>query len=232
MLLLMALPGMSSFISTPSQDELFRSVQGEAQIAHARELLVGHDSIRLTSASTRKVSQVNEFVLTYTLRSLKSASSQQAVEAAATIINESRRYGFDPLLLLAVIENESRFSSTIVGTHGEIGLMQIKPDTAAWIAQKANMKWSGPASLYNPSTNIRLGAAYLAMLRTKFGPKKDLYLSAYNMGVKSLNRALSSNSRPMIYSQKTIKHYSRIYLEFTAQGRKPVDTATRSYASI
>ena len=142
---------------------------------------------------------------------------EESSRVTRAIINSSLRHGFDPLLLLAVIENESRFNPTVVGTHGEIGLMQLKPDTAEWISKKAHIRWKGADTLRDPVANIRIGAAYLSMLRSKFGFDKDLYLAAYNMGVKNLNRLLNGKGHPQIYPQKTIEHYSKIYIEFLGQ---------------
>lgn len=211
-LLLVALPGMNNFGFRSIADDATH-VHRAVQIAHERELL-GSDAIRLTASGLRKVNQVNEFVTQYAEKGLKGRWKGQSSKVAQAIIDSGIRHGFDPLLILAVIQNESRFDPVVIGSHGEIGLMQIKPDTAEWIAKKIRMKWNGPDTLRDPVANIKLGTAYLAMLRSKFSFDKDLYLAAYNMGAKNLNRLLSDNERPQIYPQKTLEHYSRIYVEF------------------
>jgi 2-oxoacid:acceptor oxidoreductase gamma subunit (pyruvate/2-ketoisovalerate family) len=67
-----------------------------------------------------------------------------------------------------------------VSSFGEIGLMQLKPVTAKWICNKFNMPWKGAKSLYDPVTNIKIGAVYLAQGKIddainiiKKGLKKD-----------------------------------------------------------
>lgn len=215
LLVLIALPGLNNFGFHPIGDDT-EHVQRAIQLAHERELF-GTDSIRFTASSHRKVEQVNEFVAQYAERSLQGDWKKQSGRVAHAIISSSLRHGFDPLLLLAVIENESRFNPVVVGSHGEIGLMQLKPDTAAWIAKKARIRWKGADTLRDPVANIRIGAAYLSMLRSKFDFNKDLYLAAYNMGVKHLNRLLSGNGHPQVYPKRTIEHYSKIYIEFLGQ---------------
>lgn len=224
-LLLVALPGLNNFGFSAVGDET-EHVQRAIQLAHERELM-GPDAIRLTASGIRRRNDsIQEFVNQYTARALKSHWKGQTNRISRAIIDASVRHGFDPLLLLALIQNESRFDPIIVGSHGEIGLMQIKPDTAEWMAKKSRIRWTGSEMLRDPAANIRIGAAYLSMLRAKFGFDKDLYLAAYNMGSRNLNRLLSSNGYPQIYPQRTIQHYSRIYLEFvSSQKKKPVVAA-------
>jgi soluble lytic murein transglycosylase len=217
-LLLIALPGVSSFSRHGGQDDA-QHVQRAIQLANARELM-GADTIRLSASGLRKVDDVNLFINQYVANSLKPEWKKQAGRVSRAIIDAGLRHGFDPLLLLAVIENESQFDPTVVGTHGEIGLMQIKPDTAEWIAKKVRIRWHGADTLRDPAANIRIGSAYLSMLRTDFGFEKDLYLAAYNMGSKNVRRLLSSNGRPQVYPQKTLQHYSQIYIEFLGEKNK------------
>jgi soluble lytic murein transglycosylase len=224
--LLVALPGISEFGSYPVRDEA-EHVQRAIQLIEERDLLVSpSDSIRLTSAGiTRKTAQIHQFVIEYTERSLRGEWKAHAPKIARAILDSSTRHGFDPLLLLAVIQNESSFNPTVIGMHGEIGLMQLKPDTAEWVAKKSRIRWTGADMLRDPIANVRLGTAYLSMLKAKFGFEKDLYLAAYNMGVRNLNRLLSTNGYPQIYPQRTVQHYSRIYLEFLDGQVKKSETA-------
>lgn len=75
----------------------------------------------------------------------------------ALISEYAQEYGVPVDLAHAVIQVESNFRPTVKGTAGEIGLMQIKPDTAKLMGYK------GPDyGLYDPETNIRYGMKYLA----------------------------------------------------------------------
>lgn len=212
-LLLVVLPELNNF-SFGSVGDDAQHVQRAIQLAHEREL-IGADSIRLTASSIRrKGDQIHEFVHQYMARSLKAEWKGQSGRISQAILDASVRHDLDPVLLLALIQNESRFDPVVVGAHGEIGLMQIKPATAEWVAKKSRIRWTGVDMLRDPVANIRIGTAYLSMLRAKFGFEKNLYLAAYNMGTRNLNRLLNSNGYPQIYPQKTIQHYSQIYLEF------------------
>jgi soluble lytic murein transglycosylase len=117
---------------------------------------------------------------------------------------------------MAVIENESSFNPTIVGSHGEIGLMQITPVTASWISEKYGVTYKGKASLYDPSINIKIGAAYLSFLREKFNFHSKLYLAAYNMGVSNVHRALGRKVTPQEYSNRVMKRYISFYSKMKA----------------
>jgi soluble lytic murein transglycosylase-like protein len=57
----------------------------------------------------------------------------------------------------AVTAIESGYDPTVVGGVGEIGLMQIRPETAAMLGFKG-----GPEELANPDVNIHYGVTYLA----------------------------------------------------------------------
>src|SRR5262245_1867109 len=49
---------------------------------------------------------------------------------ASAIHQESRRYGYDPLFVEAMVEVESQCKPTARGSHGAVGLIQIRPATA------------------------------------------------------------------------------------------------------
>jgi soluble lytic murein transglycosylase len=179
---------------------------------HARELLGKHYRKSIVSRSAQ-VSDVTEFVLKRTEMRLRPRWKKQARLISQTILQESEKYGFDPVFLMAVIENESSFNPETIGSFGEIGLMQILPDTGQWIAQKFNLPWKGPQSLKNPVTNIILGSAYLAYLREKFDFHSQLYLAAYNMGSKNVARALAKQVMPREYPTRVMKRYINFYAE-------------------
>lgn len=149
---------------------------------------------------------LNDWVLEYVSTQVRSQQEQ----ISQTILETSRQYQFDPLFLLAVIQNESAFNSRAVGRAGEIGLMQITPATARWICQKSKIQWSGKKALFNPRFNIQVGTAYLAYLKNHFRSEARLYLSAYNMGTSHLRNALQRHIVPKEYSSRVFFHYRNI----------------------
>ena len=123
------------------------------------------------------------------------------------IVYESKKYGYDPLLLTAVIITESSFNNYARSSKGALGLMQIRPSTGKYLASKINVEWNGSSSLYDPETNIILGAYYLNKLFIDFGDL-GLALEAYNHGPSRLKRYLKKGYRPKLYSQKVFKKYN------------------------
>ncbi len=125
------------------------------------------------------------------------------------IVHESKKYGYDPLLLTAVIITESSFNNWAKSNRGALGLMQIRPATGKELAAEVSVQWQGTLSLYNPETNIALGAYYLNKLYLHFGDL-GLALEAYNHGPSRLKGYLKKGYRPTRYSRKVFKHYGRL----------------------
>ncbi|MEN0058361.1 MAG: lytic transglycosylase domain-containing protein [Bdellovibrio sp.] len=185
-------------------------VNEASRIAHAKELLGsaynGSEAQRLEGTTS-----LNELIRDKVQKSLAPKWKAQADVIARTVITESAKHHLDPIFVLAVIKTESKFNPLAVGRHGEIGLMQIKPDTAEWIARKYKISWHGPRTLENPAVNIRLSLAYMTYLRQSFAHKAPKYVSAYNMGPKNVRRLLASNVRPGEYNSKVMKNYHDLY---------------------
>ena len=138
---------------------------------------------------------------------------KDAQEIARTIVLEAAKHQLDPYFVMAVISGESSFNPNAKGPVGEIGLMQLRPTTGEWMAQKTRSKWKGDKTLLDPVANIKLGTAYLAWLRTKFNGHGQLYLAAYNMGPGSVKNALAKNIRPKDYPKHVMKRYIAFYNE-------------------
>ena len=125
------------------------------------------------------------------------------------IIHESKKYGYDPLLLTAVIITESSFNNWARSNRGAHGLMQIRPATGRELAAEVPVQWQGTLSLYDPETNITLGAYYLNKLFLRFGDL-GLALEAYNHGPSRLKGYLKKGYRPKHYSRQVFKKYSSL----------------------
>lgn len=202
--------------TAPMDETLQQQYNHFARIAHVQELL-GNRHLKLSQVH-RKASDsklIEKFVYEHTQKRLKGRWKNQARKVAQTILEESRRYQFDPLFLMAVIENESSFNPDARGTSGEIGLMQIMPNFAPWIAEKLGIRFNGVESLKDLRENIRLGAAYLDYLRKRFQWNGALYLAAYNMGTTSVVRHVSKNSIPKVYPGRVMKRYLKLYASIT-----------------
>jgi len=99
------------------------------------------------------------------------------------------RYGVDPLVVCALMRQESMFDPmSLSGAHA-YGLMQIIPSTARMIASKVKAFGSknfNVERLYDPETNIAFGTWYLADLLQKFEDNLVYALISYNAGEDAL----------------------------------------------
>ncbi len=126
---------------------------------------------------------------------------------ARTITVESERYRIDPLLVLAVMKVESRFSNFAVSPVGAMGLMQILPSTGEELAARLGIVWRGPHTLFDPTTNVKLGILYLRELSDRFEHLPTV-LAAYNWGPGHIGRRLRrGTSLPEEYPNLVLEAY-------------------------
>lgn len=96
-------------------------------------------------------------------------------------INEaSNLYGINKAIIASVINTESGFNKNAQSSKGAVGLMQIMPQTAKWVAEKENIELQ-ENDLFVPEINIKIGTYYLKYLINKF-QVLDTAIIAYNAG--------------------------------------------------
>jgi len=109
------------------------------------------------------------------------------VAHTAQLVDLAEEHALDPALVAAVVRCESRFRTQAVSPRGAIGLMQIMPETGAWIALQLEIPDFEVDRLYEPALNLRLGTWYLRHLFDRFGNEDDA-LTAYNAGPSNVER--------------------------------------------
>jgi len=113
------------------------------------------------------------------------------------IVEAGNKYHIDPLLLKAVIWRESAFQSDMVGKDGERGLMQVMQAAAEDWAKSQKIENLQPKDLFDPKTNIEVGAWYLNRSLQHYSGKDDpvpFALAEYNAGRGRMNRWIGENN--------------------------------------
>jgi soluble lytic murein transglycosylase len=93
----------------------------------------------------------------------------------------------DPSLIAGVIYAESRFSDS-TSSAGALGLMQLLPSTAHFIAQRSGGTRFTTEDLSTPEINIAYGSWYLRYLLDRYDGSELLALAAYNGGMGNVDR--------------------------------------------
>ena len=97
------------------------------------------------------------------------------------VCDTAREFNVPASLVLAVIRSESDFRKNACSDAGAIGLMQLMPQTFAYLGTEKLKEFPHPEQIWDPLTNIRYGTYYLSYLFDRFG-SWDTVLAAYNAG--------------------------------------------------
>ena len=105
--------------------------------------------------------------------------SRPAPEIRMIITEYAHKYRVQRHLVEAVMHAESKFDQKAVSHVGAVGMMQLMPKTAEWIAQEGELPYT---DLKEPRQNIMLGTWYIDYLLKKYHNNEVLALAAYNAG--------------------------------------------------
>jgi soluble lytic murein transglycosylase len=97
----------------------------------------------------------------------------------------------DPALIAGVIYAETKFDAR-TSSAGALGLMQILPPTAEFLARRSGATTFTVADLATPEVNIAYGSYYLRYLIDHYSGDVMLALAAYNAGETNVDRWLST----------------------------------------
>ncbi|MDX1649590.1 MAG: transglycosylase SLT domain-containing protein, partial [Myxococcota bacterium] len=107
----------------------------------------------------------------------------------------ARRHGVEPALVFAVMREESGYRPEVVSSVGARGLLQIMPDTGVRLAGSLGRAGFEPAALFEPATNLELGAYYLSELLARFRGRRSAAVAAYNAGPGAVQRWLDARGQ-------------------------------------
>jgi soluble lytic murein transglycosylase len=103
----------------------------------------------------------------------------------------SKERQLNPLLVTALIRQESRFESKAKSIADAMGLMQVLPSTAKWIAPQIKVD-SKTIKLYDPNDNIMLGTWYLDHTHQQYNNNSLLAIASYNAGPGNVSKWLQT----------------------------------------
>lgn len=118
------------------------------------------------------------------------------------IHQKAQKYDVDPLLVAAVIEQESKFRETARSQVGARGLMQLMPKTG---------RWMGATDLYDPEQNVDAGVRYIKYLQSRFDGNLKKTIAAYNAGEGNVRRynGVPPFRETRQYVSKVLRNYAK-----------------------
>jgi len=93
----------------------------------------------------------------------------------------------EPELVWAIMREESHYRVDARSAVGALGLLQLMPRTAAQLAREKGIEGFESEDLFDPRTNITLGATYLDQLSTRFGGRMSAAIGSYNAGPRRVS---------------------------------------------
>jgi soluble lytic murein transglycosylase-like protein len=125
-----------------------------------------------------------------------SVNSDTANRVSPMIVSTADRYNMDPLLLAALIRQESSYRSTVVSPAGAVGLTQVIP--RYWQA-------TCPGDLFDENTNINCGTYILKKYEASAGSMPKA-LGYYNVGPTGYNTNRKMKKQGKKYAKQVKAH--------------------------
>lgn len=101
----------------------------------------------------------------------------------------------EPALAHAITRQESEFNNKAQSHARAMGLMQLLPGTARDTARKLGIPFA-PSDIWDPTTNVTLGSAYLAHMIAVQDDSYILGIASYNAGPRNVNNWEADFGRP------------------------------------
>ena len=133
----------------------------------------------VTTTTPATTASSPSFAATLTNALTSSTATAGDGQYASEIQSAASKYGVDPSLVRAVIDQESGFDPNAQSPAGAAGLMQLMPGTAAGL---------GVTNPFDPAQAIDGGTRYLRDQLDAFGGDVSLALAAYNAGPGAVKR--------------------------------------------
>ena len=105
---------------------------------------------------------------------------------AKAIASEARAKNIDPLLVHALVREESRYNHMAISRSHALGLMQLLPGTAYGVAKRLGLPLSSEGDIHVPHNNIKLGTDYLSYVIGRFDGNALCGVASYNGGPNAM----------------------------------------------
>lgn len=92
----------------------------------------------------------------------------------------------NPILIMALVREESYFNPKAKSAVGASGLMQLMPLTANEVRANSGLNYSNPDYIFEVKPNLQLGNLYFAQLKRSLNNRDFLAVLAYNGGIGSV----------------------------------------------
>ncbi len=142
----------------------------DQQLLAAAEVAKRHGVYDRAIATAEKTRALHDFSVRYPV------PFREAVRASA------RQVQLDEAWVYGVMRQESRFQTEVRSSAGAVGLMQLMPATAKWVAKRIGMADFQQSMVSDIETNIRLGTYYLRYVYDLLDGSPVLASAAYNAG--------------------------------------------------
>lgn len=161
-------------------------------------MLLAINSVIMTACSSLGGGSVNQRAakLATGIEQAYAIQSNTAQRVAPMIVQNADRYDLDPLLLAALIQQESHYRSNVVSPTGAVGLTQITP--RYW-------QQSCPGNLFDENNNISCGSYILANYKQSTGSWKKA-LAYYNVGPAGYEKSFWTRHKAKKYARSVKRH--------------------------
>ena len=101
------------------------------------------------------------------------------------ILGWAQERELNPLLVTALVRQESRFEPDIQSVVGAVGLMQVMPETGEWISAQIGQD---DYTLSKPADNVKFGTWYLDFTHSTYNDNSLYAVASYNAGPGAVSR--------------------------------------------
>lgn len=181
-------PALAAFGSRPEVKRAVKLAELDMRMESQREwyyavrnldddaLLVAADYARQKNLYDRAINTADRTAARHDFSLRYLTPYREQFESAA------RSQEVDASMLFGLARQESRFNAAIVSSAGAMGLMQLMPPTARWVAKQIGKTDYDPRDITDIAINTRFGAFYFKYWLDRLERLPALAAAAYNAG--------------------------------------------------